>query len=108
MTKTKSPVALSGKQKKFLRGIGHHLEPSVLVGHEGLTDNLLRSCDDGLQAHELIKIKLGQNCPLPKHDAAAQLAEKTGSLLIQLIGRTILLYRTNKNLPADKTIHLPR
>lgn len=108
MTKTKETVPLTGRQKKFLRGLGHHLVHSVIVGREGLSESLIRSCADSIQAHELIKVKLGQNCPLQKRDAAQQLALLTGAQLIQLIGRTVLLFRQNPELPADIAIHLPR
>lgn len=108
MNKIKELPPLTGRQKKFLRGLGHHLEHSVIVGREGLSENLIRSCADGLQAHELIKIRLGQNCPVPKDEAAQQLAARSGAHLVQLIGKTVLLYRQNPDLPADTAIHLPR
>jgi RNA-binding protein len=106
--KKKLLPALKGKQKKYLRALGHHLDQSVLVGKDGLSDNVLQSCDDNLQAHELIKVKLGQNCPLGKKEAAEMVAGQTGSHLVQLIGRTIILYRPNPDLPPDKAIRLPR
>lgn len=108
MKKKKSPAPLPGNQKKFLRSLGHHLTQSVIVGREGISENLIQSCNEGLDAHELIKIKLGQNCPLEKKEAAHELAEMTGSHLIQLIGKTVLLYRKNPDLPRDQVIHLPR
>ena len=108
MEKTKRLNPLSGKQKKFLRSIGHHLTQSVIVGREGISENLIQSCNEGLDAHELIKVKLGQNCPTDKKDAALELAARTGSHLVQLIGKTILLYRQNHELPGDQAIHLPR
>lgn len=108
MNKTKEPAPLTGRQKKFLRGLGHNLEHSVIVGREGLSANLIQSCADGLQAHELIKVKLGQNCPVPKDEAAQQLAVRTGAHLVQLIGKTVLLYRQNPDLTPDTALHLPR
>jgi RNA-binding protein len=108
MDKTKEPTPLTGRQKKFLRGMGHHLDHSVMVGREGLSENLIQSCSDGLKAHELIKIKLGQNCPLPKDEAARQLAAQNSAHLVQLIGKTVLLYRPNPDLGPDRAIHLPR
>lgn len=108
MNKTKETAPLTGRQKKFLRGLGHHLEPSVIVGREGLSDTLIQSCAEGLQAHELIKIKLGQNCPVAKGEAAQQLADLTRAHLVQLLGKTVLLYRHNPELEPERTIHLPR
>jgi RNA-binding protein len=104
--KQKIPV-LTGRQRKYLRGLGHHLDHIVIVGREGLTDNLIASCNDAIGAHELIKIKLGQNSPLVKNEAAAQLANKTGSVLVQLIGKTVLLYKPNQNKAPDEQIKLP-
>ncbi len=108
MPKKKTLPPLSGKQKKYLRSLGHHLIQSVLVGKEGISENLILACSQGLGAHELIKVKLGQNCPVEKKEAARELAEKTGAHLVQLIGKTVLLYRPNRELPRDKSIQLPR
>ncbi|NOQ45112.1 MAG: ribosome assembly RNA-binding protein YhbY [Desulfobulbaceae bacterium] len=100
----KHPLRLTGKQKKLLRGLGHHLEPIVYVGREGLSVSLINSTSDALGVHELIKVKLGRNCPVGKKDAAEQLAFKTDSALVQLIGKTVLLYQPNPDLPKEKRI----
>ncbi|MBM9538012.1 ribosome assembly RNA-binding protein YhbY [Desulfobulbus alkaliphilus] len=97
-------VVLSSGQKRALRSMGHHLEPTVYVGREGLSPPLIKSADAALRAHELIKIKLGRNCPLERNEAAGELARTTGSLLVQVIGRMILLYRANPDLAAGKRI----
>ena len=107
MAKQKKSHPLTGKQKKFLRSLGHHLSPLVIVGREGITDNLIASCDQAIEAHELVKIKLGQNCPLDKKDAAEQLTAQTDSQLVQLIGKTVLLYRANAEKTGDEQIRLP-
>ncbi len=102
------PITLNGKQKQFLRGLGHHLDAVVYVGREGLSDNLINSAMDALKTRELIKIKLGQNCEVPKKEAATRLAELTGAVLVQLIGKTVLLYLPNKDLKPDQRISLPK
>ena len=107
MTEKKDTCLLKGKHKQYLRGLGHHLEAVVYVGREGLSDNLVQSVLDGLKTRELIKIKLGQNCEIPKKEAATLLAERTGATLVQLIGKTIILYLPNKDLKPDKRITLP-
>ncbi len=107
--KTQRPIIqLQGKQKKFLRGLGHHLEPVVLAGREGLSETLIQSIRDAFKTRELIKIKLGQNCTVPKKEAAAQLSEITGAALVQLIGKTVLLFLPNKDLKPDQRIVLPK
>lgn len=99
-------IQLTGKEKKQLRGLGHHLTPVVYVGREGITTALLKSTGVALKAHELVKVKLGQNCPLGKKQAAEQLAGQCGAALVQLIGKTVLLYLSNPDLPKDQRITL--
>ena len=97
---------LTSSQKKNLRGLGHHLEPAVYAGKEGLSLPLQQSVIAALKAHELIKVKLGQNCPVERNQAGEQLAGFCGASLVQVIGRMILLYRPNPDLPAAKRIVL--
>lgn len=101
---TEPAIVLSSGQKKTLRGKGHHLEPIVYVGKEGLSPALLKSTKTALNTHELIKIKLGQNCPLERNEAASELARCTEAALVQVIGRMVLLYRPNPELPNEKRV----
>jgi RNA-binding protein len=101
---TENVTPLGSRQKKTLRGLGHHLEPIVYVGKEGLSPALLKSTEAALKVHELIKIKLGQNCPLERNKAAEELARCTGGTLVQIIGKMILLYKNNPDLPEGKRI----
>ena len=78
------------------------------MGKEGLTANVDQSVLDALKTRELIKVKLGQNCEVPKKEAAEQLAEASGATLVQLIGRMVLLYMPNKKLGSEQRINLPK
>ena len=91
--------ALTGKQRRHLRALGHHLSAVVQVGHEGVTDAVARQTDQQLEAHELIKVKVSENAPLDRQEAAAQLAGKCGAHLAQVLGRTALLYRRRQEKP---------
>lgn len=104
---SKKSKKLTGKQARFLRGLGHHLSPVAMIGKEGITKNLIASVDQVLTAHELIKVKIQENCPIDRKEAAEELAKKTGSSVAQVIGKTFLLYRENKDKVDDQKIHLP-
>jgi len=94
---------LTGKQVRYLRGLGHHLQPVVLIGKEALTPSLLAAAEEALAHHELIKVKLQEGCLLDRREAAETLAKSLGAEVAQVLGRTFLLYR-----PADEpTIQLP-
>jgi len=96
---------LTGKQRRHLRALGHHLSAVVQVGHEGLSDAVVQQARAQLEAHELIKVRVGESSPLSRHDAADQLATATNSALAQVLGRTFLLYKPRENEPR---IALPR
>ena len=100
------PVELTSREKKILRSLGHHLEPVVYTGKEGMSSALLGSVQAALKAHELVKVKIGQNYPVERNQAGQELAEATGAVLVQLIGRTLLLYRPNPDLPEALRISL--
>ena len=94
---------LTGKQVRFLRGLGHHLDPVVMIGRGELSEALLRSADVALAAHELIKVKVQEGCELDRREVAAELARLTGSQVAQILGRTFLLYRESE----EKKLQLP-
>ena len=100
-------TSLTKKQIKHLRGLGHKLNPLVLIGKEGINDNLLQAVDTELYNHELIKVKIGTNSSVDKKKAAEIIPESTRSELVQLIGKTLMLYRANPEKPKDKRVHIP-
>lgn len=99
--------SLSSKQIRYLRGLGHHLTPVAMVGQQGLTESVVKSVQDVLTAHELIKIKVQNGAGLDRHEAAEELSRLTGAALVQVLGRTVLLFRENRDLRVDKRIILP-
>jgi len=94
---------LTGKQARFLRGLGHSLEPSVTVGKEGVTDPVVASLEANLVAHELVKVRIGQGCVEDRHEVAEELAARTGAAVAQVLGRTVLLYRPGE----ERKVALP-
>jgi len=99
-------MTLGKKERKRLRALGHRLRAVLWIGREGLSEPVLASAAEALAAHELIKVKLGRNCPLDKDEAAGLLARRCQAHLVQRTGRTILLYRPNPDLPPDRRISL--
>lgn len=96
-------MSLTGKQARFLRGLGHHLKPVVMVGKDEVSETVIAATDEALEIHELIKIRLQEGCLGDRKDVAAELAKQTGSCVAQVLGRIILLYRPSK----ERKISLP-
>lgn len=97
-------MTLGGKQRRFLRGLGHHLEPVVQVGKRGIDEGVIAAVDQALETHELIKVKVGNSAPEGRHPVADALAAATRAEIAQVLGQSILLYRPRAERP---TIRLP-
>jgi RNA-binding protein len=91
---------LTGKQRRHLRALGQRLTPALHVGHDGVTDAVVRQAEAQLEAHELIKVRISENAPEDRHDVAERLAVRTSAHLAQVLGRTALLYRRRQEEPA--------
>lgn len=102
------PQALSNAQKKYLRKLGHSLKAVIYIGKEGLSDTVVSAIDEALDSHELIKIKIVNTDKISKHEAADRVPDLTRSQLVQLIGKTLLVYRRNKSKKRDEQIRLPK
>jgi len=79
-----------------------------MVGKEGISKTLVQWVNDSLYAHELVKIRVQDTSPLDRKEAAAALAEATNSALVQVLGKTFLLYHENKAREDDGKIILPK
>lgn len=97
-------MALTGKQRRALRALGHGLSPVVQLGKGGISQALVGAVEEALAQHELIKIKVLDTADVDRHEAATELAGKTGSEVAQVLGYTILLYRPD---PEEPRISLP-
>lgn len=94
---------LTGKQKRYLRGLGHDLKPVILVGKGEVNEPLIQETISALESHELIKIKLLESCLMDRHEVAEALAGPCGAEVAQVLGRTLLLYLKGK----EPKIELP-
>lgn len=100
-------IALTGKQKSYLRSLGSTMDPVVQIGKTGVSGTLLDSTKQALIARELIKVKVLQNCAEDPKVALAELATAADALLVQVIGRNGLLYKRNRDPERTKKIELP-
>ncbi|RXT14788.1 ribosome assembly RNA-binding protein YhbY [Ammoniphilus sp. CFH 90114] len=95
---------LTGKQKRFLRAEAHHLTPIFQVGKGGVNENLIKQIEEALEVRELIKVSILDTCGEDKNEVAERLSEGANAELVQLIGRTVVLYKESRE---HKSIVLP-
>ena len=92
-------MALTEKQKKYLRRLAHPMSPLVMLGNAGLTDAVAGEMDRALTDHELVKVTARVGDRDVRHEALASLASRTASELVQRVGHVGVFYRRRKELP---------
>jgi len=85
--------SLTTRERAALKARAHALEPVVRVGHAGVTDAMVAEIDRALEAHELIKVKIGEGDRDTRRDHAETMAARTGAAVVQSVGRVLVLWR---------------
>ena len=91
---------LTSKQRSTLRGIASKYETILQVGKGGISEALVQQVKDALRKRELIKMRVLDNCPLDAREAAEELAARSGSVVVQVIGSRFVLFLRNPKEPV--------
>lgn len=95
---------MNSKQRAYLRALSNKLDAIFQIGKNGLNENFIKQINDALEARELIKITVLETAPDDNYSLAQSLALDTNSILVQIIGNKVTLYRPSKK----PKIQLPR
>ena len=87
---------LSPAERKELKARAHNLEPVVLIGSKGLTDEVVKEVDTALKAHELIKVRATLERDA-REIAFQALCERTGAQAVKHLGQVFVIYRKNED-----------
>ena len=94
---------MTSKRRAELRGMANRLVPLFQVGKGGISDALIAQTNDALRVHELIKLKvLLESAPETPREIAEKIAAATGSQVVQVIGGSMIFYKENPELQAEK------
>ena len=96
---------MTSKQRAYLRGLANTMEPILHAGKGGISDAMIKQADDALEARELIKGKVLETAPGTAREVAEEIAVKVNAQVVQVIGRTFVLFRQKEK---DSQIKLPR
>lgn len=86
-------MELTSKQRAQLRGMANGLDTIVQIGKDGIGDNLVQQANEALEARELIKCRVLESAMLTAREACQELAKRTRSEGVQVIGTKFVLYR---------------
>lgn len=87
---------LTSKQRAKLRSMASTMDTIMQIGKSGITDALVKTVSDALEARELIKLRVLENCDLGVRGAAEELAARTGAEMVAVIGTKCILYRESQ------------
>ena len=96
---------LTSKQRAYLRSLGQSCPAIMQIGKGGITDNLLKTVSDALEARELVKLSVLDNCGEEPRAVLDALCEALGADGVSCVGKKIVLYRESEE---KKTIILPK
>ena len=96
---------MTSKQRAYLKGLAMNIDPVLQIGKSGLTPEVTEAVREAFNKRELIKLTVLKNCLEDSGEMAAVLAERTGSMVVQVIGKRIILYKESKD---HKKIELPK
>ena len=97
---------MTSKQRAYLKGLAMNMDPIFQIGKNSLTPEFTKAVQEALEARELIKISVLQNCLDDPKELAAMIAERTRTQVVQVIGKKIVLYKEGKD--DKKKIILPK
>ena len=95
-------MALTSKQRQYLKGLAHPLDPIVRVGQRGVTQAVVEETKKSLLAHELIKVRIDADDPAERRSIADSLAAAAAAEIAGTIGKLAILYRARDEKPAIK------
>ena len=90
-------MELTSKQRAQLRGMANSLDTILIIGKEGIGENLVKQANDALESRELIKCRVLENSMLTAREAAQELGKLSRSEVVQVIGTKFVLYRESHN-----------
>ena len=96
---------MTSKQRAYLKSLAMKIDPVFRVGKDSISPELIEGVREAIDARELIKIAVLQNCMDDPKVFAQTLAERTRSEVVQVIGKKIVLYKESRD---HKKIQLPK
>jgi RNA-binding protein len=101
-------MKLTTKQIAHLRGMAHSLSPVVMIGNNGLTENVLKEIELNLNAHELIKIQVAGDDRDARKAMYLEICAKSKAIAVHHIGKQLVIYRANPLIKESAKIHIPK
>ena len=105
---TLTTPTLTIRQIAHLRCLAHSLSSVVMIGNNGLTDNVLKEIDSNLKAHELIKIQVAGDDRDARKTIYADICAKSNAIAVHHIGKQLVVYRKSDTIKESAKVVIPK
>ena len=95
---------LNSRQRAQLRGLANSLDTIFQIGKGGVTENTVKQVNDALEAREIIKLRTLETSPVASRESAEQIADKSHSDVVPVIGSRFVLYRESRDNKQIKLV----
>jgi len=104
----KKIMKLSTKQIAHLRGLAHNLNPVVMIGNNGLTENVIKEIELNLNSHELIKVQVAGDDRNARKAIFDEICSQTNAVAVHHIGKQLVFYRPSSTVKESAKIIIPK
>ncbi|MDO9366491.1 MAG: ribosome assembly RNA-binding protein YhbY [Methylotenera sp.] len=101
-------MKLSTKQIAHLRGLAHNLNPVVMIGNNGLTENVIKEIELNLNSHELIKVQVAGDDRAVRKAIFDEICSKTSAIAVHHIGKQLVFYRPSSTIKESVKVVIPK
>jgi len=95
---------MNSKQRNYLTKKAHDLKAEVYIGKNGINENIIDAAKENIDKNELLKVKVHNDSPVKKKNAADYLSEEIDAEIVRILGNIIILFKqktkkSNYNIP---------
>lgn len=101
-------MKLSTKQIAHLRGLAHSLNPVVMIGNNGLTENVVKEIELNLNVHELIKVQVAGDDRVARKAIFEEICKLTNAIAVHHIGKQLVFYRASSRVKESAKVVIPK
>lgn len=87
---------MTSKQRAYLKKLATNLDTIFQIGKGDISENMVIQISNALEARELIKLRVLDNSLYSAREAAEEIAARTNSEVVIVIGTRFVLYRVSE------------
>ena len=93
---------LTSKERAELRAQANAIDTTLIVGKDGVTENVIAEADRLLTARELVKGKVLETALMSAREVSEEICEATGADGVSCVGYKFVIYRFSEKCQEER------